>query len=792
MKKNICNPLISLGILIILVFCLSKGISKVPPLGKLLNPYSGVVQNEKDSKFSGEVKLSDCLAPVNIFYDERNVPHVFAENDHDMYLAQGYITAKDRLWQMDFISYTSAGRLSEILGKDYLKYDRLQRRIGILSSAESTLKLIEKNPETKLALDAFTLGVNAYIAELDVKTTPFEYKLLDYTPETWTNLKSVLIMKYISAMLTGYEEDISMTHMYATLGRTEFQKLFPEHQSLDGDRSDSRMDVEPYAEYIDQGFLNNKVAVASSSYNPRLGSNNWAVSGAKSKTGNPILCNDPHLGLMLPSIWYEIQLSSKTTNVYGVSIPGTLGVIIGFNDKIAWGVTNGATDVKDWYKLQVKDDYSTYKMDDEWIRTQKRIENIKIKGQKTFVDTVYSTIHGPIVFDDRFEQDPEAKNLALKWSLHEPANEFLTFLHLNKARNYDDFKESVSHYKCPVQNFVYASSDNTIAIHHQGLLYEKWNGQGRFVMDGSKKSHLYKKAIPSSDLPQLLNPENGYVFSANNFPAYAVPPSYMNGNYSEVRAYQIQKKLNEKKMFSIDDMKKMQLDNENAVAAIILPELLLSLKGDIYKDAKAQKTIQILDQWNYQFDQNSIAANFFDQWWKELELLTWDELRSRQYFLRYPDPSVLIKLIRTEKASVYFDRKDTKKIETFQDISKQAFSNVLKSFENKTWGNINNVKITHLSQIEALSLFNMHLGGHPDAINATSENWGPSWRMIVELGDKPKAYGIYSGGQSGNPGVKSSQGFVEPWSKGQYYTLNYYSNYAEAKRATKNQLVIKK
>ena len=792
MKKNFYNPLISLGILIILVFCLSKGISNIPPLGNLLNPYSGVVQNEKDSKLSGEVKLNGCLAPIDVFYDERNVPHVFAQNDHDMYLAQGYITAKDRLWQMDFISYTSAGRLSEILGKDYLKYDRLQRRIGILSSAESTLKLVEKNPETKLALDAFTSGVNAYIAELDSKTAPFEYKLLDYNPEKWTNLKSVLIMKYISAMLAGYEEDISMTHMYAALGRKEFQKLFPEHQSLDGDSLNPKMDAEPYADYIDQGFLNNKVAVAASSYNPRLGSNNWAVNGTKSKTGNPILCNDPHLGLMLPSIWYEIQLSSKTTNVYGVSIPGTLGVIIGFNDKIAWGVTNGATDDKDWYKLQVKDDYITYKMDDEWLKTQKRIENIKIKGQKTFVDTVYSTIHGPIVFDDRFEQDPDAKNLALKWSLHEPTNEFLTFLHLNKAKNYDDFKESVSHYQCPVQNFVYASSDNTIAIHHQGLLYEKWNGQGRFVMDGSKKSHLYKKSIPSSDLPQLLNPENGYVFSANNFPEYAAPPSYMNGNYSEVRAYHIQKKLDEKKKFSIDDMKKMQFDNENAVAAIILPELLLTLNNDIGKDAKAQKTIQILNQWNYQFDQNSIAANFFDKWWKELELLTWDELKSRDYFLRYPDPSVLIKLIKTEKESVYFDRKDTKKTETFQDISRQAFSNVLKSFENKTWGNINNVKITHLSQIEALSVFNMHLGGHPDAINATSENWGPSWRMIVELGDKPKAYGIYSGGQSGNPGNKNSQEFIKPWSEGKYYTLNYYSNYGEAKRATKKQLVIKK
>lgn len=771
----------------------SRSISILPPLGKLINPYSGAIQNERETE-SADLVIKGCKASVDVYYDERSVAHVFAQNDHDMFLAQGYLTAKDRLWQMDFMSYASAGRLSEVLGQGYVDFDRLQRRLGMLSSAKSTLQLIEQNPETRKALDAYTSGVNAYIEELDSKTTPFEYKLLDYQPEKWTNLKSVLIMKYVAAMLTGYEEDVTMAHMYAALGKTEFRKIYPEYQGMENDDFDVfqnlKIDSLPYADHINYEFLTNKSRVSSSSYNPRLGSNNWAISAEKSTTGNPILCNDPHLGLSLPSIWYEIQLASNTTNVYGVSIPGTIGVIIGFNQTIAWGVTNGSTDVRDWYKLKLKDNYSAYELDGKWISTKVQIEKILVKNQAPIYDTIYSTIHGPIVIDDRFNQTPDVQNYALKWTLHESSNEFLTFLHLNKAKNYDDFKEAISHYKCPTQNFVYASSDNTIAIHHQGLLYEKWNGQGRFLMDGTKKSHLYEKAISAANLPQMLNPASNFVHSANNFPSYDTLHTYINGNYSEVRAYQIQRKLSANKKFSIEDMKKLQLDNENCFATLVLPELLHSLKKQNKTTDKYQKTVDLLSKWNYQFDKESRAAGFFNLWWIEIERLTWDELQIQDYFMKYPDPTILSKLILTDQKSKYFDKLHSEKVETFEDISREAFLTTLKKFDNKKWGDINSVRIMHLSQVEALSIYNLHLNGHPGTLNAISENWGPSWRMIVELGDRPKAYGIYPGGQSGNIASSKYDGFVKDWSIGKYYELNYFLNKFEASKLSKKSFKI--
>lgn len=794
MKKFSLSFIFPLLLLIILVITFSRSINNIPPVGILLNPYLGIIQNEKFDLDKQNIKIEGCNDLIEIYYDERAVPHVFAKNDFDMFLAQGYVTSIDRLWQMDFISYASAGRLSEILGDGYKEYDRLQRRVGMLSSAKTSLKYIESNLETKIALDAFTKGVNAYINSLSYKDYPFEYKLMDYKPELWTNLKSVLVMKYISAMLTGYEEDISMSHMILALGKTEFKKLYPESALLDSSKieltNNLYTDTLPYAQYINYEFLTNKSKVSTSNYNPRLGSNNWAINGSKSKSGNPILCNDPHLNLNLPSIWYEIQLSSNTTNVYGVSIPGTLGVIIGFNNNIAWGVTNGSTDVRDWYKPRIKKDYSQYEMDGKWENMKMTIEEIKVKDQPAFFDTIYSTIHGPIVMDEHFNQNPDAKNFALKWTLHEPTNEFLTFIHLNKAKNYKEFKESISHYKCPIQNFVFASTTDTIAIHHQGMLYEKWNGQGQFLLDGTKSSHLYKTIINDNKLPQLCNPGIGYVYSANNFPNYDTLPGYINGYYSEPRAQLIKDKLSEKTKFTIDDMKKMQLDNTNEIAKRILPDLIHSLGSNINEQSK--KMIALLKKWEADFSKNSIAAHFYNEWWKNISYLTWDELRIQDYYLRDPDPSILMKLILNEKKSKYFDKLNTNNIETSNDIIIEAFDKTLANFDNQSWGEFNKINITHLSKIEALGFSKIPSSGNPDALNAISENWGPSWRMIVEMSERPKAYGIFVGGQSGNPASPNYDDFIEDWKNGKYYELKLFLNKQEANSLTKKHFSILK
>lgn len=780
MKKLSFGFLFPLLTLILLVFLLGQQVFQIPALGKFLNPFIGVVQNEKSQKTNLQLDFQN--RDIEIVFGKRGVAHVFADKQEDLMFAQGYVTASDRLWQMDFLSDVSAGRLSEIFGAAYLTYDRMQRRVGMLQSARQSLIYIESNPETKLALDNYTQGVNCYIAGLDKSEIPFEYKLMDYHPEPWTNLKSVLVMKYMSSLLTGYEEDVSASHMLLALGEQDYKKLYPDYKlSLDNQdhlQLNLLTDSLPYHNYIDYSFLTNTPIINQSEFNPRLGSNSWAISSKKSKSGNAILCNDPHLNLSFPSIWYEIQLCSEDMNVYGVSIPGTPGVIIGFNEDISWGVTNGATDVRDWYKLEITEDYSRYKLDDHWQEMEMLVEEVKIKGQQSFIDTIYHTIHGPIVIDNAYNQTPEVKNYALKWTLHEPTNEFLAFLNLNKAKNYDQFVEAIQHYKCPVQNFTYADIHGEIALHHQGNIYKKWSGQGKFILDGSKSAHIPGEYL-GNELPVVNNPDCGFVYSANNNLFESVDSSFVNGYYSELRADKIRSYLSSKDQFEIQDMKIMQLDNTNRLAELALPILLQLMT------AEKSDMIELFNRWDYTCSKESYTALLFEEWWELIEYYTWDELYRSPGFLRAPDDLVLLNLIKNKPDNKFFDISGTEHKESAKMIVIKAYKELQELYQNKetvAWGDTNKVNINHLSNLEALGIQNISTGGHPDALNAISSNWGPSWRMIVEMSSPPKAYGIYAGGQSGNPGAEQYDNFMKDWEMGNYYELEFFTSKKEAEQ----------
>jgi penicillin amidase len=766
--------------LILIVPLLSHQFAGVPALGKLLNPFTGVVQNEASQAEDAALHLS--RNNVQIAFDEHHTPHVFATTEDDMHFSQGYITARDRLWQMDFMSRASAGKLSEILGEPYLYYDRTQRRKGVLKAAKETLVFIESNPETKQALDNYTAGVNEYIAQLDKADLPFEFKLMDYQPGDWTNLKSVLIMKYVGAMLTGYEEDVSASYMKLALGAEDFNLLYPDYKLGEGQRDlalVTLMDSLPHDEYIDYSFLAGSPKVAESNYNPRLGSNAWAVSKDKSANGNALLCNDPHLNLTFPSIWYEIQLKSDQRNVFGYSIPGTPGVIIGFNDNISWGVTNGATDVRDWYKLEVKEDYAKYKIGGEWKELEQVYESIEVRGRETFVDTVYYSEHGPIVIDQSFGGAPEVMDYALRWQLHNPSNEFLAVMLLNKADNHKEFKDGIQHFKFPVQNFVYADVKGNIAYHHQGaILSRSSNGMGKFIMDGTRADHVADQFITQNDLPQELNPARGFVYSANNNPWDSATSSYVNGYYSEVRAARIQQLLGPEQNATPELMKEMQLDNTNFLATMAIPVL-----ADLVKTNDANM-LDKLKAWDGKYVKESTEATFFEEWWNAIETETWDELTRYPHYVRPPDDVVLLNLMQNSPSSKYFDREATTKAESAQDIVTAAYELTAKKFESESapaWGVQNLVSVIHLSNLEALSKMDMSMSGHSDALNAISENWGPSMRLVVEMDETPKAWGMYVGGPSGNPASSQYASNLPMWLEGEYYELKRFASFDEAK-----------
>jgi penicillin amidase len=803
-RSGLLFPLI---VLIILVFGLSIQMSNIPPLGQFLHPFTGVAHTgEAELPDKNRVlQLSGLKDSTRIFFDSRHVPHVFARNADDMYFAQGYITASLRLWQMDFMSYVSAGRLSEIFPtEEYLVYDRRQRRNGLLEAAKRSLHIMESHAETIAVLNAYTNGVNAFIEQLRYKDLPVEYKLFNYTPEPWTNLKSVLIMKYVASMLTGYEEDLSNSRAMLALGKEVYNKIYPDFYKgispivPDGDTltTASVFNIDKPS-YLTNWFLSKRTMLPQSTYNPRLGSNSWAVSGAKTKSGHPILCNDPHLGLTLPSIWLEMQLSSDKQDVYGVSIPGTPAVIIGFNESIAWGLTNGIQDVKDWYKLKLTVDYKQYQLDSQWHDLKVVVEEIKIKGQKSFYDSVYWSVHGPIVYDKNFIDDHlDQVNYSLSWELHNPSDEFLAFIKLNKAHDYDGFKQAIKYYSCPVQNFTFASKTNDIAIVHQGSIARKWPGQGRFILDGTLSSHLKRAYIPQDSLPQSLNPGTHYVFSANQHPTGPDYPYYYNGYFLDHRANRIRQLLDSAVGLDVQQMQLMQLDNVNSFAQqamAILPDRIIG--GKLNKEG--YMALQGLKNWSCAYDSSTEHAELFNLWWNNITDYTWDEYKPQAFFSTAPKQLILLNMIVHDTLNAYFDNEQTVARESAQDIVTSAFIaayNEFKSMKSNapvTWGQLNRVDIMHLSYLTPFSKMNLTSAGYPDAINAVSKTWGPSWRMIVELGDRPRGYGVYPGGQSGIPGSQYYDNFITTWNKGSYYELTFFMNQREAEQSASFSWILK-
>lgn len=808
MKKIDISVLFPMLTLLLLIYALSTQLFNIPPLGKVLDPFFGAVQNEREEGLNNphlNIEKLGLKDSASVFFDERKIPHIYAKNREDLYTVQGYVTAYLRLWQMDFLSYVSAGRLSEIFSfPGALDYDRDQRRMGILRAAQASLDLIERDPETRSVLNAYTNGVNTFISGLDYKKMPFEYKLLDYSPEPWTNLKSVLIMKHMGNTLSGFEDDANLSKMMLALGEEKFNTFFPDYHSHISPIVDNKeasvnkaLSRVEKPSYLEKTLISAHTIIAASDYNPKLGSNSWAVSGKKTKSRHPILCNDPHLNLSLPAVWLEMQLTSQEMNVYGVSIPGTPTIIIGFNEQIAWGITNGADDVKDWYKLNISSDYKKYEFDGKWMDLESEVVEIKRKNQLSFFDTIYYTIHGPIVINKSFQgRHPELNNHALKWELHNPSNEFLAFVKLNKASNYLEFKEAIKHYHCPIQNFTFASKDNTIAIHHQGNMAIKWPGQGKFILDGTTSKHLATKYIPNDSLPQLLNPVSNYVFSANQHPTSTNYGYYYNGYYSETRANRIKQLLEKENSFDIEKMKAMQLDNTNVLAVEALPLLIKNIDKKQLNETQNQHLAK-LAKWNGAYELRDEQAELFELWWRNSRDLTWDEFRKLSFHIRSPDDYLLLDFIREDPTNHCFDKEETTRKETAVEIIQEAFIRSTKEYEvlqkehGKEWGDYNKVNVFHMANMEAFSRMNIPSAGYPEAINAMSPGWGPSWRMIVELGDRPKAYGIYSGGQSGTIGSPYYDNFIDDWNKGTYYPLQFFITKQEAIAHASNTWILK-
>ena len=776
--------LLSFALAIGIFFTLNNKLGSIPPLGKFLNPYTGVWQNETDESISGEILIPGLIDKVTVHYDAQLIPHVFAQNDLDLYRAQGYLTAKHRLWQMEFQTYAAAGRLSEILGEDALTYDRQERRRGMVYGAEQTIKKMSEDSDLQFT-QAYAEGVNSYVNQLESKDLPVEYKLLDYKPEAWSPKKTALLLMYMTRMLAGGDEDIENTNALRLFGKERFDLLFPDFFDL----TDPIIPKETDWNFIDVPQTSNpfnepvldSIAETIDKPDPNYGSNNWAVSGEKSYSGNAILANDPHLGLNLPSIWFVMQLKTPNHNAFGATLPGALAIIIGFNEYISWGQTNATRDVVDWYKIEFNEDRTKYRYNNAWKDVTYRIEEIKIKGKASFKDSVRYTHHGPVVYDKNFKSDREKAGYAMKWIGHIGGNGQRTFLDLNKSKNYTDYLQALTHYTAPAQNFIFASTEGDIALWVQGKLPNKWEGQGKFIMDGSLPENDWQSFIPQAFNAHTKNPARGFVSSANQHPVDEAYPFYVyNDGYETYRNRVINSYFSAKDEFNIQDFKDLHNNNYNLKASELMPYMLETM--DISNLTAEEKIIfDEAKAWKYNNDIDEVGPSIWKQWYGKLYNMVWDEFDIEGTALDAPSTYQTIYLLKNKGEDAFMDIIKTPKKETAKDLFLLSFkeaANRLMEIKleegNYIWVNYKGTYAGHLLQgLPAFSRFDIPIGGGRNIVNATSENWGPSWRMIVEMTSPPTALGIYPGGQSGNPGSKYYDNFIDDWAAGKYHQLNF-------------------
>ncbi len=798
-QSNVRRSYKGWGVLVIvtvLVYLLDRPMGALPALGRLLDPVNGCMANAEpvNKSFSADLKLP-VKSGATVWIDERLVPHIHAANDHDLYFLEGYIHAQFRLWQMDMETRAAGGRVSEVVGEKALAYDRKQRQKGMVYAAENSLQAMEADPLTRAMMDAYTEGINQYIANMKFRDYPLEYKLMGFAPEKWTNLRTALLMKYMADDLTGKTDDIAMTYLRDVLPKNDFDLLYPR-------RIEGATPVIPQGTAFDKPSLSIPTAPPDSVAFPHFnaadfgekredgkGSNNWAISGSRTASGAAILCDDPHLGLNLPSLWFEAQLQTPDMNVCGVSLPGAPGIIIGFNDSLTWGLTNNYRDVKDFYLIKpVEGNKNKYWFAGKQLDFNKRVERIRVKGKPDIIDTIDYTIHGPVTYEVQNAKDGGLKKpLAMCWMAHRASNEMQAIYKLNRARNYNQFVDAIMNFQCPAQNFAYADRTGNIALWGQGQFVNQWKDQGRFVMNGSDSSTLWRELIPMRENPHVLNPVQGYVASANQVTTDSTYPyNYTNSGWVNLRAWRINNLLAGMQKASIADMQAMQNDTYSELAAGALPIMLNFVKINTSIDPQAKYFIESLEKWDYKLSADSVNATFFQIWWSCLDHDFWHN------YIKNKVPGNLVPLqertmqeLQALNLGILLSHSipgvHESTILHMRNVVGKSFRAAIDSINKlkKTgteWYKVKNTSITHLAKLPAFSYDHLKIGGWGNTINAAKGDHGPSWRMIVQMGKEIEAYGVYPGGQSGNPGSKYYADYLQHWVDGKYYRLDFLPN----------------
>ncbi len=741
----------------------------------------------------GIIRVRGVHGIVRIMRDAYGIPHIYAIDDHDLFFTQGYVHAQDRLWQMDFQRRIGLGRLSEVLGEAALETDKFFRTLGLNRSAQRDIQVA--NTETLLALDAYAQGVNAYI-DSHRRSLPIEYRLLHVYPELWEPLHSLAWAKAMQFELSeSWSNDLLHAELVETLGTDRAMQLIP-RDFYNGPYTAMQLPMpsvgKPDMDRVTKAL--HAIELSLGSLSTGLGSNAWVVSPARTTTRRPMLANDPHLRFGVPSVWYEMGLHSPTYSVVGASLPGTIGILIGHNDRIAWGVTNLQADVQDLYMEKLSSEKSdAYEVDGQYVPFTVMREPIYVKGtiEPVTLDIKISR-HGPVI---NGVVDGLDQVITFRWQAAEhPSTLVNAILPLNRARDWQEFTQSLRAWDAPAQNFVYADVDGNIAYHAAGVVPIRANGIGLVPMAGWTNDYEWIGTIPFDELPQVYNPTDGYIVTANNKPVIDQYPYYLGNLWSPpYRASRILAHLTAKSL-TLEDMAALQADQLSLLAQKLTP-FLLAVKPLDRLIRSAQKE---LAQWDFRLTPDSAAACIFEvTQWHLLHNLLIDELGvelTNKYLDHGYGSLLLMRLLAEPNGLRTRDGLTDWRLDSDAVIScalEQAVRWLSTRFGDRVqrwaWGELHRATFRHgaFGSVPLLNrVFNIDggsLGGDGDTVLANSYSFidpytaqiGPGYRQIVDVGAWVNSRAITNVGQSGHLFHPHYRDLIPLWREHKYHVMHY-------------------
>jgi penicillin amidase len=727
------------------------------------------------------LRLSGLKAKVGVSRDERGIPYIEAENEEDLYFAQGYIIAGDRLWQMDLLRRTSRGELSEVLGSAVLDEDKRHRAFSFAAIAEQMLANL--SPPVRASLEAYSRGVNAFIESLNDQNMPLEFRILQYKPQAWNASDSLVIGKLLAETLsTSWQIDL-MRASLANLPQAQRDVLLPVSSPLDliivgSDKvtNNSSVPNQPTklqpsrASEVEMVRTISEIADSMRRSLERVGlyaedcaaSNNWVVSGKHTQTGKPLLANDPHLAPSAPSIWYMAHLGAPGLRVAGVTLAGVPGIVIGHNARIAWGITNVESDAQDLY-IEKFDPANPrrYMTPNGWRESEVRHDIIKVRKSLIKPETetvgfdVTITRHGPIILEKN------GVHYALAWSALDPKSIELEFSYLmNRARNWRDFRTALSRYSGFGLNFVYADVDGHIGYWGAGRYPIRKTGNGTVPYDGSTNEGDWMGYVPFEATPHVYDPPSGIIVTANNRIVGSDYPYYITQNwFAPYRARRIHDLLTAKKKLTVEDFRRIQGDTYSIPDATFTAEVIKIARPLAQHSDEWREMIKNFEGWDSMMSAESAVmpiANLMRAAFQRFILAhTLGIERARNY--AWANSGTFFDYIITTRPRAWlpkgFDSYEALLLACYKEARQTLTKDLGPDTSHWTWGNLFQVRFRH-------PLANAPLIGAQFIVAPVPQNGGTptvnrggsvSMRLIVDTNDWDNTRQGIAMGESGDP-----------------------------------------